>query len=114
MTPVPEPDDTESIEPREYDAGSIQGLPVGRARRVETALGWVSVWNVDGRYVAVDDRCPHQGASLARGFLDGNDIVCGWHGMRYDADSGEEIVLGRLCIQIHRVEVRRGDLVVIV
>jgi 3-phenylpropionate/trans-cinnamate dioxygenase ferredoxin subunit len=110
---VPETDDAEPIGPREYDAGSIQGLPAGRARRIETARGWVSVWNVDGRYVAVDDRCPHQGASLARGFLDGNDIVCGWHGMRYDVDSGDETVLGRLCVRIHKVEVRGGALVVI-
>lgn len=38
---------------------------------------------VDGTVVALDDRCPHRWAPLSRGWLDGDDIVCGYHGFQY-------------------------------
>jgi phenylpropionate dioxygenase-like ring-hydroxylating dioxygenase large terminal subunit len=37
----------------------------------------------DGAVVALDDRCPHRWAPLSRGWVEGDDIVCGYHGFRY-------------------------------
>lgn len=37
----------------------------------------------DGTAVALDDRCPHRWAPLSKGWLEGDDIVCGYHGFRY-------------------------------
>lgn len=37
----------------------------------------------DGGVVALDDRCPHRWAPLSKGWLEGDDIVCGYHGFRY-------------------------------
>jgi vanillate O-demethylase monooxygenase subunit len=37
----------------------------------------------DGTAVALDDRCPHRWAPLSRGWLDGDNIVCGYHGFQY-------------------------------
>ena len=37
----------------------------------------------DGGVVALDDRCPHRWAPLSRGWLEGDNIVCGYHGFRY-------------------------------
>ena len=37
----------------------------------------------DGGIVALDDRCPHRWAPLSKGWLEGDDIVCGYHGFRY-------------------------------
>jgi phenylpropionate dioxygenase-like ring-hydroxylating dioxygenase large terminal subunit len=39
----------------------------------------------DGRVVALEDRCAHRGAPLSRGQLVGDDIVCPYHGFRYNA-----------------------------
>lgn len=38
----------------------------------------------DGRPVALDDRCAHRSFPLSSGTLDGDTIVCGYHGFRYD------------------------------
>ena len=40
----------------------------------------------DGRPVALDDRCPHRWAPLSIGRVEGDEIVCGYHGMRFGPD----------------------------
>ena len=40
----------------------------------------------DGRAVALDDRCAHRSFPLSAGRLDGDTLVCGYHGFRYDAE----------------------------
>ena len=45
-----------------------------------------------GAPVALDDRCAHRSFPLSAGKLDGDTLVCGYHGFRYDA-AGD-------CIQI--------------
>jgi phenylpropionate dioxygenase-like ring-hydroxylating dioxygenase large terminal subunit len=35
--------------------------------------------------VALDDRCAHRSFPLSRSTLDGDTIVCGYHGLRYDS-----------------------------
>jgi nitrite reductase/ring-hydroxylating ferredoxin subunit len=37
---------------------------------------------------AFEGRCPHQGALLGEGELDGGPLVCGNHGWRFDVESG--------------------------
>ncbi len=43
---------------------------------------------VDGRPVAIADRCTHRGAPLSDGARDGDCVVCPWHGSRFDLGSG--------------------------
>ena len=38
----------------------------------------------DGTAVALEDRCPHRWAPLSQGYLAGDQIVCGYHGFRFD------------------------------
>src|ERR1700761_758554 len=40
----------------------------------------------DGSLVAAKDICFHRGAPLSLGHVDGNEIVCGYHGLRYAPD----------------------------
>lgn len=38
-----------------------------------------------GAVVALDDRCPHRWAPLSKGWLDGDELVCAYHGLRFSA-----------------------------
>ena len=47
--------------------------------------------NVDGVLHAVDNNCPHNGGPLGKGELDGREVVCPWHGWRWDVTSGRNV-----------------------
>lgn len=40
----------------------------------------------NGEVVALDDRCPHRSFPLSRGSLDGDTLVCGYHGFRFNGN----------------------------
>jgi phenylpropionate dioxygenase-like ring-hydroxylating dioxygenase large terminal subunit len=62
-------------------------LPAARClpvRHFDTAL---VLWRgAAGSAAAFDDRCPHRGASLALGRVQGEALECGYHGWRFAAD----------------------------
>ena len=49
--------------------------------------------NVDGKVCALRDECSHEEFPLSDGELDGGDIVCIYHGARFDACSGDRKAL---------------------
>jgi phenylpropionate dioxygenase-like ring-hydroxylating dioxygenase large terminal subunit len=40
----------------------------------------------DGTPVALKDRCAHRSYPLSKGQIDGDDVICGYHGLRYGPD----------------------------
>ena len=46
----------------------------------------------DGRVAALRDQCPHRSFPLSRGALDGDDVVCGYHGFRFGPDGRCKLV----------------------
>jgi phenylpropionate dioxygenase-like ring-hydroxylating dioxygenase large terminal subunit len=61
---------------------------VGRSLLARQALGrrLLLFRTADGQVAALDDRCPHRAAPLSMGTLDGDQVVCGYHGFTYAAD----------------------------
>jgi nitrite reductase/ring-hydroxylating ferredoxin subunit len=64
---------------------------------------------------AIHDRCSHRGCSLSEGQLEGDEIVCGCHGSRFDLRNGALIggpaTTGQPAFQVResngRLEIRR-------
>ncbi|PPD43397.1 MAG: ferredoxin [Methylobacter sp.] len=48
----------------------------------------VAVFKIDGRCYAIEDVCSHDGAEIASGVLDGDEIVCPRHGARFCVKTG--------------------------
>jgi len=48
----------------------------------------VAVFNLDGRFYAIEDVCTHDGAEIASGELDGDEIICPRHGARFCIRTG--------------------------
>jgi nitrite reductase (NADH) small subunit/3-phenylpropionate/trans-cinnamate dioxygenase ferredoxin subunit len=69
--------------------GTVEQFPPGRGRRVKVDGTDVAVFRIGERWFAIQDSCPHMGASLADGKLDGEQVVCHWHEWRFDLHSGQ-------------------------
>jgi nitrite reductase (NADH) small subunit/3-phenylpropionate/trans-cinnamate dioxygenase ferredoxin subunit len=79
-------------------APSVAGAFVPVARTGELAAGTGKTCEAGGRLVAVffdgqryhamDDLCPHMGASLGAGAIHDGEVVCPWHAWRFRASDG--------------------------
>ena len=49
----------------------------------------VAVFKIDGAFYAIEDVCTHDGAEIASGVLEGDEIVCPRHGARFCVKTGE-------------------------
>ena len=43
----------------------------------------------NGGVFAIENKCPHLGLPLGRGKIEGGQIVCPFHGSRFDIETGE-------------------------
>ena len=73
-----------------YKVADVDALPEGQ---VTTVLAGVKaaclIHTTEHGYTAVDNRCPHQGGPLGEGQLDGQWLICPWHGYEYDPETGD-------------------------
>ena len=70
------------------DAIPAEQLPAGGRWLVRRSGRDIALFNVGGALFAIDDSCPHNGASLAGGRLEGTTVACRAHGLRFDLGSG--------------------------
>ncbi|TDN57847.1 Rieske 2Fe-2S domain-containing protein [Paraburkholderia sp. BL10I2N1] len=69
-------------------AGSIDELAPGQRKLVFADGRSIALFNIDGTVSAIDNSCPHNGASLANGQLEGTVLHCPAHGLRFDVTTG--------------------------
>lgn len=69
----------------------VQEVAHGKGKKVIVQGRAIALFNVGGRIFAIDDACPHKGASLAEGPLAGTDVVCPWHLARFDVCTGAHL-----------------------
>ncbi|WP_026601262.1 non-heme iron oxygenase ferredoxin subunit [Methylomonas sp. 11b] len=48
----------------------------------------VAIFKIDDQFYAIEDVCTHDGAEIASGELDGDEIVCPRHGARFCVKTG--------------------------
>jgi phenylpropionate dioxygenase-like ring-hydroxylating dioxygenase large terminal subunit len=60
-----------------------------------------------GKVVALNDRCPHRGALLSHGRLEGDHVRCMYHGLKFDAAGkcvqvpGQEMIPPKLRVKVY-------------
>jgi nitrite reductase (NADH) small subunit len=62
--------------------------PAGEAREFTVGTRLVCVANLNGEYSALDNVCPHRGGPLGQGVIEGDKLVCPWHGWQFDPRTG--------------------------
>ncbi|MBM3851464.1 MAG: Rieske 2Fe-2S domain-containing protein [Verrucomicrobia bacterium] len=70
------------------EVADASSLSPGHCRTVETRGLRVTLVRVEEGFHAVEDTCPHRGASMGSGFLDGCTLHCPLHGWAFDVRTG--------------------------
>ena len=68
----------------------VDEIPDGQCLSFEVGDRSVAVCKNRGKITAIDDMCPHMGASLSEGDLDPEtcNLACPWHGWRFNVNDG--------------------------
>jgi nitrite reductase (NADH) small subunit len=84
-------------------------IPAGRGQLVEAGAQTLAVFNGgDGRFYAVSALCPHEDGPLADGWIEGDAVVCPWHGFDFDLATGQCRVADELSIGVFPTRVVNG------
>jgi nitrite reductase/ring-hydroxylating ferredoxin subunit len=81
----------------------------GEGKLIEVEDHEIALFNCDGSYYAIDNTCTHQGGPLCEGDLEGNKVICPWHGAEFDVKTGNVVAPpAEESVKSYRVEVH-GD-----
>ncbi len=83
----------------------VGDIPEGEGRAFEYEDQMVAVFNDKGEYRAIDDMCPHMGASLASGHFEDCVVTCPWHAWSFDTRDGTWCDNRRLKVDTYDVRV---------
>lgn len=64
-------------------------VPLREGRAVRLGSREIALFNLGQRFLAVDNRCPHEGGPLADGIVSGSAVVCPLHSWKVCLESGE-------------------------
>lgn len=112
-----------------YVVAKTSDLPPGSRKTVKAGGRPIAVFNINGDYLAILNRCPHQGAPLCAGHLtglvrpgkvgelaidrEGEILMCPNHGWEFDLRSGQSWFDPQHCkVRTYASEVASGAQVV--
>jgi nitrite reductase/ring-hydroxylating ferredoxin subunit len=88
-----------------YVVAAVDEIPPGERKIVTVAGRSIGLFNVNGEFFALRNRCPHQGGPLCEGIIwgalqarvpgeieysrAGEIIGCAWHGWEFDIRTGQ-------------------------
>lgn len=100
----------QSGEPPYFTVAQVGEIEEGHGRAFPVAKRMVAVFLQQGKYYAIDDFCPHQGASLAEGYLDGCTVACPWHHWRFSIEDGSWLDNPKIGVESYKVRVVGQDI----
>src|ERR671931_487369 len=76
---------------------TIKELPAGKSRQFSVSSDkgtkeiQIAVFNVNGKFYCISNKCQHQGGPLSNGILDEEKkvVTCPWHGWKYSIIDGK-------------------------
>ena len=80
--------------------GKMIHMQIDKKRKMDILIA-----NVRGRYYATSNICNHEGAKLHEGKLNNNELICPWHGARWDVTSGKVILFPEKLKSLHSFKV---------
>ena len=88
---------------------SVADVPSGSGKVVQAGGRLLALFNVDGRFFALDNTCLHRGGPVGEGDLEGTIVTCPWHGFQYDVTTGRNVFDPEVGLETFPVRVADGE-----
>lgn len=92
--------------------GTVADVPPGEGRVVEAGGRVLALFNVQGRFFAIDNACSHRGGPLGEGDVEDGVVTCPWHAWRWDVRTGANVNNPAVTLACFPVRVEGDALVV--
>ena len=73
---------------------------------------FIGIYNIDSKYYAINNICPHLGGVLHYGFFEGNVITCPLHMWEFDVKTGKCVWPEQERLPTYPVKVEGEDILV--
>ncbi|MEO6589625.1 MAG: Rieske (2Fe-2S) protein [Pyrinomonadaceae bacterium] len=89
--------------------GKPEDVPTGRGATVRLKNGKeVALFNISGKFHAIENFCPHKGYPLADSPLAGSVVECEFHGWEFDVRDGKCFEKKGCSVESYKVVVEDG------
>ncbi len=86
--------------------------PSDEAKEFPCGAKAICVANVRGVYSALDNVCPHRGGPLGQGMIEGNKVVCPWHGWAWDTKTGQAVQDPSMKVAVYLLKIEGGEVLI--
>lgn len=86
--------------------------PIDEAKEFACDGKTICIANVNGTYSAMDNVCLHRGGPLGQGMVEGNKVVCPWHGWAWDVKTGAAEQDPNMKVAVYPLKIENGDVMV--
>ena len=83
-------------------------VPQGRGKMVRPGKFELALFQIDGVFYCIDNRCPHMDGPLAEGDLEGDTVYCPWHFWPINVKSGALNFDPTLCVSTYPAKAEDG------
>jgi NAD(P)H-dependent nitrite reductase small subunit len=92
---------------------SVDNVPPREGRAVRFGHLEIAIFNINGRFLTIENACPHKGGPLCDGFTSGTTVVCPLHGQRFDLETGAPVLASQpTCLATFPTRVDEGVILV--
>ncbi len=87
-------------------------IPEGTIREFQIDGHNIAIANYGGKFFAINNICLHRGGPLGQGEMEGNCVICPWHGWRYNVTTGKLDANPSIGVDCYPIELRGEDIFV--
>ena len=89
----------------------VDEIAEGKGKAFDVGKKRIAIFQVDGQLHAIDDACPHAGASLAEGYLEDGNVGCPWHYAEFELATGKHRHSPATCgVNLYPVTITDGQI----
>ena len=90
----------------------LDEIPLNGSKLIMVNNQPIALFNLDGRIIAWDNRCPHRGASLADSHISKDIIQCKFHLWEFDVRTACAIKNSKIKVRTFPVEIQNDAIFV--